>query len=261
VRVLSEPVPGRLPWKELGVDIVVEATGRFVNGGAGEHLKAGAGRVIVSAPSTEADLTIVMGVNHADFDPSRHLIVSNASCTTNCLAPIARVIHDAFGIEKGLVTTIHSYTNDQKLMDSPHKDFRRGRSAALSIIPTTTGAAGAVGQVLPELKGKLDGVSVRVPTPDVSLADITLCLSKKTSAEEANLALKTASEGKLSGILGYSEDPLVSVDYLGSTYSAVVDSLQTRVMGGDLLKISAWYDNEWGYATRLAELILHLAPG
>lgn len=259
VRFLSKPQPADIRWGDLGVDLVVECTGRFTGAVVRDHLKSGAPRVIVSAPSEGADLTVVMGVNSHLYDPARHKVVSNASCTTNCLAPIARVIHDRFGIEKGLVTTIHSYTNDQKLLDLAHTDLRRARSAGLSIIPTTTGAALAVGLVLPELAGRLDGVSVRVPTPNVSLADITLCLSKDSTPAEVNETLKNSCCGQFAGILGYSDEPLVSADYLGCSLSAVVDGPQTRFVGGNMVKVSAWYDNEWGYANRLRDLALLMA--
>lgn len=259
LRLCGEKNPAALPWRELGVDTVFECTGKFTGDQVRDHLRAGARRVVVSAPSESADLTVVYGVNHELYDPARHHVVSNGSCTTNCLAPIAKVLHERFSIRKGLVTTVHSYTNDQKLLDGPHRDLRRGRSAAVSIIPTTTGAAGAVGLVLPELAGKLDGVSVRVPTADVSLADITLSLERSVSAEEVNSALMEASLGDLGGVLGYSDEPLVSADYRGSAYSAVVDGLQTRVVDADLVKITAWYDNEWGYANRLADLLSFMA--
>jgi glyceraldehyde 3-phosphate dehydrogenase len=256
VRVLRADAPADLPWADLAVDVVLECTGRFTEKGSRAHLDAGARRVIVSAPSDEADLTVVLGVNHELFDPKRHHVVSNASCTTNCLAPVAKVIHKTFGIAKGLVTTVHSYTNDQKLVDHPHRDLRRARSAAVSIIPTTTGAARAVGLVLPELKGRLDGVSVRVPTPDVSLADVTLLLERNASPDEVNEALRAAAQGPMRGILGFSDEPLVSADYVCCPFSCVVDGLQTRVVDGDLVKVSAWYDNEWGYSNRLSELIV-----
>lgn len=258
LKIFHEEDPQRLPWCDLGVDVVFECTGKFTGAGVRGHLAAGAKRVIVSAPSEAADLTVVVGVNHGKFDPAIHRVVSNGSCTTNCLAPIAMVLHRNFTIRKGLVTTIHSYTNDQKLLDSAHSDFRRGRSAAVSIVPTTTGAAGAVGLVLPELAGKLDGVSVRVPTPDVSLADITLLLGRDTTASEVNSVLREAAMGELSGVLGYSEEPLVSADYRGSPCSAVVDGPQTKLVEGDMVKITSWYDNEWGYANRLADLLAHL---
>lgn len=254
IPLLRESSPEKLPWAGLGIDCVAECTGTLTHSGASAHLAAGAVRVLISAPAA-ADITVVMGVNHHSYDPEKHLVVSCSSCTANCLAPVLKVLDEEFGVEKGLVTTIHSYTNDQKLLDHGHKDLRRGRAAALSIIPTTTGAGPAVGEVLPGLAGRIDGVSVRVPTPDVSLADLTVALRKKTTPEEVNLLLKKEAGGRLKGVLGYSEEPLVSSDYLGSSFSAVIDGNQTRTVGGDLVKLSAWYDNEWGYANRLKDLI------
>jgi glyceraldehyde 3-phosphate dehydrogenase len=260
IRVLAELAPEKLPWKELGVDIVIESTGRFTEKGpASKHLEAGAKWVIVSAPSKDPDITVCLGVNEEKLDPSVHKIISNASCTTNCLAPVAKVINNEFGILHGLMTTIHSYTNDQRILDLPHKDLRRARAAALSMIPTTTGAAKAVGLVLPELKGKLDGFSMRVPTPNVSVVDLTAELAKDATVAEVNAAFKKASEGPMKGILAYSEEPLVSIDYNGCAYSSTVDAENTRVMGNRLVKVLAWYDNEAGYSSRLRDLILHIA--
>ncbi|MBI5018027.1 MAG: type I glyceraldehyde-3-phosphate dehydrogenase [Deltaproteobacteria bacterium] len=255
IRVFRAEEPGTLPWGELGIDVVLECTGRFTRRDqAACHLDAGARRVIVSAPSAGADVTVVLGVNHQLFDPARHRVVSNASCTTNCLAPVVKVLHERFGVAKGLMTTVHSYTNDQRLLDLPHRDLRRARAAALSMIPTSTGAARAVGLVLPELAGRLDGVSVRVPTPDVSLADFTASLERPATVEEVNRALREAAEGPLQGILGYTEEPLVSADYVRCPLSAVVDGPQTCMVGDNLVKVLAWYDNEWGYSNRLVEL-------
>jgi glyceraldehyde 3-phosphate dehydrogenase len=255
IRVYRAEDPAELPWAALGIDVVLECTGRFTNREqAARHLDAGGRRVIVSAPAAGADITVVLGVNHRLFDPSRHLVVSNASCTTNCLAPIVKVLHERFGVAKGLMTTVHSYTNDQRLLDLPHSDLRRARAAAVSMIPTSTGAARAVGLVLPELAGRLDGISVRVPTPDVSLADFTACLERPATPEAVNAALREAAEGPLEGILGYTEEPLVSADYVRCPLSAVVDGPQTCMVGDNLVKVLAWYDNEWGYSNRLVEL-------
>jgi glyceraldehyde 3-phosphate dehydrogenase len=255
-QVLSTKDPAQLPWKELGVDVVFESTGLFTDrDGAAKHLAAGAKKVIVTAPAKKPDITIVLGVNDEQYDPSTHHIVSNASCTTNCLAPLAKVLHDSFGIAKGWMTTVHSYTNDQQLLDLPHKDLRRARAAALSMIPTTTGAALAVGEVLPELKGKLDGFSMRVPTPNVSVVDLSAVLKKKTTGEEVNATLRAAAEGKLKGILAMSDDPLVSIDFRGNPNSSIVDSAYTKVMDGDLVKVVSWYDNEWGYSNRCVDLL------
>ena len=260
VRVFAETAPEKLPWKELNVDIVIESTGRFTEKGpASKHLDAGAKWVIVSAPSKDPDITICMGVNEDKLDPAIHKVISNASCTTNCLAPVAKVINNEFGILRGLMTTIHSYTNDQRILDLPHKDPRRARAAALSMIPTTTGAAKAVGLVLPELKGKLDGFSMRVPTPNVSVVDLTAELSKDATVAAVNAALKKASEGPMKGILSYSEEPLVSIDYNGCSYSAIVDAENTRVIGDRLIKVLAWYDNETGYSARLRDLAICVA--
>jgi glyceraldehyde 3-phosphate dehydrogenase len=251
--------PGQLPWSDLKIDFVLESTGRFVDReGASKHLDAGAGRVVISAPAKDPDITICLGVNEETFDPAKHKIISNASCTTNCLAPIAKVIDQKFGISRGLMTTIHSYTNDQRILDLPHKDLRRTRAAAISMIPTTTGAARAVGLVLPNLKGRLDGMAIRVPTPNVSVVDLVAELEKKTSAEEVNAALKEASSGPLKGILEYSEAPLVSIDLNGNPHSSIVDSSLTKVIEGKMVKVLSWYDNEWGYSSRLRDLMLYV---
>jgi glyceraldehyde 3-phosphate dehydrogenase len=255
IPVTAEPDPAKLPWRRLEAQIVVESTGRYANReGASKHLEAGAQRVIISAPATDPDVTVVLGVNSDAYDPERHRIVSNASCTTNCLAPIAKVLHDAFGIESGWMTTIHSYTNDQVTLDAPHKDLRRARAAALSMVPTSTGAARAIGIVLPDLKGRLDGYAMRVPTPNVSVVDLSVKLARKTDAEAVNAEMKKASEGPLRGILQYSEEPLVSVDLVGNPHSSILDALNTKVMDGDFAKLLSWYDNEWGYSCRLVEL-------
>jgi len=252
--------PEQIPWGAMGVDIVIESTGLFSKReGAAKHLKAGAKKVVISAPATDEDITIVMGVNEGSYDPVKHNIISNASCTTNCLAPVAKVLLDEYGIKTGFMTTIHSYTNDQKILDLPHKDLRRARAAALSMIPTTTGAAKAVSLVLPALKGKLDGMAVRVPTPNVSMVDLVAELEKDTTAEEVNAALKKASEGPLKGILGFTNLPLVSVDFAGNPDSSTVDGLCTKMVGKRMLKVIAWYDNEWGYSNRVLDLIRHIA--
>jgi glyceraldehyde 3-phosphate dehydrogenase len=259
IQILAELAPEKLPWKDLNVDIVIESTGRFTDKGpASRHLEAGAKWVIISAPSKDPDITVCLGVNEEKLDPSAHKIISNASCTTNCLAPVAKVINDEFGILRGLMTTIHSYTNDQRILDLPHSDLRRARAAALSMIPTTTGAAKAVGLVLPELKGKLDGMSIRVPTPNVSVVDLTAELAKDTTAAEINAALKKAAEGPMKGILAVTEEPLVSIDFNGSSYSSTVDAELTRVIGNRLVKVIAWYDNEAGYSSRLRDLALYI---
>ena len=258
-QVLSIKDPGQLPWKDLGVEIVFESTGLFTDrDAAAKHLAAGAKKVIITAPAKKPDLTVVLGVNDDKYDPKNHHIISNASCTTNCLAPIAKVLHESFGIRKGWMTTIHSYTNDQQLLDLPHKDLRRARAAALSMIPTTTGAASAVGEVLPALKGKLDGFAMRVPTPNVSVVDLAALLDKKTTSEEVNAAFKTAANGKLQGILEYVEAPLVSIDFRGNAHSSEVDASYTKVMDGDFVKVLAWYDNEWGYSSRCVDLVRHI---
>ncbi len=260
VKVLAQTDPAKLPWGELGVEIVVESTGRFTEGPkAAAHIEAGAKKVIISAPAKQEDITIVMGVNEDKYDPEKHNIISNASCTTNCLAPFTKVLMEKFGIESGLMTTVHSYTNDQRILDLPHKDLRRARAAACSIIPTTTGAAKAVALVLPELKGKLNGFAMRVPTPNVSITDLTVLLQKDTTAEEINAALKEASEGKLKGILGYNELPLVSRDYNGCPLSSIVDGLSTMMVGPRMAKVVSWYDNEWGYSNRVVDLACYIA--
>jgi len=255
VRVLSERDPEALPWDELGVDVVIESTGLFrAHDQASKHLAAGAKKVIISAPGVDPDVTLVLGVNPADYDPDRHHIISNASCTTNCIAPVVKVLLDEFGFQHGLMTTVHSYTNGQRLLDLPHKDLRRARSAALSIIPTTTGAAKAVGLVLPTLRGKLDGMAMRVPTPDVSIVDLVATLSSDTTREDINAAFEAASRGPMKGILEYTEEPLVSVDFTGNPASSIVDAPLTSVIGGKLVKIISWYDNEWGYSNRCVDL-------
>ena len=252
--------PEDIPWGELGVDIVVESTGIFKDREkASKHIKAGAKKVIITAPGKNEDVTIVMGVNEEDYDPANHHIISNASCTTNCLAPFAKVLDDKFGIEKGLMTTVHAYTNDQRILDKSHKDLRRARAAGESIIPTTTGAAKAVSKVLPQLEGKLNGFALRVPTPTVSLVDLVCELKKPATVEEINAAFKEASEGSMKGILGYSEEPLVSVDYKGDERSSIVDGLSTLSMGDKMFKILSWYDNEWGYSARTVDLVKYVA--
>lgn len=259
-RVLSERDPAALPWRDLGVDVVVESTGLFTGrDDAARHLAAGAKTVIISAPAKGPDLTLVLGVNDDQYDPARHRIISNASCTTNCLAPVARVLHESFGLRRGWMTTVHSYTNDQKLLDLPHKDLRRARAAGVSMIPTTTGAAVAVGQVLPELQGRLDGIAMRVPTPNVSVVDLVAELDRKASAEEVNAAFGAAAGGPLAGILELSEEPLVSIDFKGNPHSSIVDASYTRVMEGDFIKVLSWYDNEWGYSSRCVDLVKLIA--
>jgi glyceraldehyde 3-phosphate dehydrogenase len=256
IRVLAERDPALLPWGELGVDVVVESTGRFTNGEkARAHLAGGAKKVIISAPAKQEDITIVMGVNDDQYDPAKHHIISNASCTTNCLAPVVKVLHEQFTVRRGLMTTVHSYTNDQQILDLPHKDLRRARAAGLSIIPTTTGAAKAVTLVLPELAGKLNGFAMRVPTPNVSVVDFVAEIDKQVTAEEVNAVLKEAAEGPLKGILAYSELPLVSKDYNGNPHSSIVDALSTMVIDGNMIKVVAWYDNEWGYSNRVVDLV------
>src|SRR6188474_949534 len=258
-KVLAVKDPAQLPWKDLGVDVVFESTGLFTDrDSAAKHLAAGAKKVIITAPAKKPDVTVVLGVNEGTYDPAKHQIISNASCTTNCLAPVAKVLHESFGIKKGWMTTVHSYTNDQQLLDLPHKDLRRARAAALSIIPTTTGAASAVGEVLPELKGKLDGIAMRVPTPNVSVVDLAVLVDKKTSKEEVNAAFKGAADGKLKDILEYSDDELVSVDFRGNAHSSILDSAYTKVMEGDFIKVLSWYDNEWGYSNRCVDLLRKL---
>jgi glyceraldehyde 3-phosphate dehydrogenase len=256
VKILSEREPSNLPWKELGVDIVIESTGFFTKReDAKQHLDAGAKKVIISAPAKNPDVTVVLGVNQETYLPKEHQIISNASCTTNCLAPVVKVLHDSFVIQKGLMTTIHSYTNDQRVLDLPHSDLRRARAANMSMIPTTTGAARALSLVLPEIEGLLDGMSIRVPTPNVSLIDLVVEVEKTTSIEEVNSVFRKASEGGLNKILRVEEKPLVSIDYNGDPYSAIVDGLSTRVMKGKMVKVLAWYDNEWGYSNRVKDLL------
>jgi len=256
-KVLSEKDPSNLPWKDMGVTIVIESTGLFrKRQDALKHIEnGGAEKVIISAPATEPDITIVLGVNEEAYVPDNHHIISNASCTTNCLAPPVKILHQEFGIEKAFMTTIHAYTSDQRILDQPHKDLRRARSAAVSQIPTTTGAAKAVGIVIPELKGKIDGIAIRIPTANVSLVDLVALLKKNVTTEEVNKAFKTAAEGKLKGILQYTEEPLVSVDFMANPHSSIVDSLFTRITDNNLVKVLAWYDNEWGYSCRLKDLI------
>src|SRR3954471_3061 len=259
-QVLSVKDPAQLPWKDLGVDIVFESTGLFTDrDSAAKHLAAGAKKVIITAPAKKPDITIVLGVNGDKYDPKNHHIISNASCTTNCLAPVAKVLHETFGIRKGWMTTVHSYTNDQQLLDLPHKDLRRARAAALSIIPTTTGAATAVGEVMPDLKGKLDGISMRVPTPNVSCVDLAALLDKKTTSEDVNAAFKEEANGRLKGILEVVEVPLVSIDFRGNAHSSSVDAPYTKVMDGDFVKVLSWYDNEWGYSNRCVDLVRLMA--
>jgi len=254
--VYAERDPGKLPWKDLGVQIVVESTGLFTDRSqAAKHLDSGAKKVIISAPAKKPDATICLGVNEETYDPSKHHVLSNASCTTNCLATVAKVLHQRFGIVRGYMTTIHSYTNDQKLLDLPHKDLRRARAAGLSMIPTTTGAAVAVGEVLPDLKGKLDGISVRVPTPNVSLTDFVAEVKRNVTEAEINAAFKEAANGSMKGILDYTDDELVSIDFRGNSHSSIVDGPYTAVMEGNFVKVLAWYDNEWGYSCRLRDLI------
>ncbi|GFO53889.1 glyceraldehyde-3-phosphate dehydrogenase [Geomonas sp. Red276] len=256
IKILAVRNPAELPWKDMKVDVVLESTGLFTaRDKAAMHLTAGAKKVIISAPATDPDLTVVLGVNDKDYDKEKHHIISNASCTTNCLAPVAKVLQDNFGIEKGLVTTVHSYTNDQNILDLPHKDLRRARAAALSMIPTTTGAAKAVSLVLPALKGKLDGMAIRVPTPNVSVVDLVCTLSKETTAEEVNAKLKEAAEGPLKGILGFCTEPLVSIDFNGCRLSSIVDAPSTKLIGGNMVKVISWYDNEAGFSNRVVGLI------
>ena len=258
-QVLSLKDPAQLPWKDLGVDVVFESTGIFTDReGAAKHVAAGAKKVVITAPAKKPDITVVLGVNDDKYDAGKHQIISNASCTTNCLAPIAKVLHESFVIKKGWMTTVHSYTNDQQLLDLPHKDLRRARAAALSIIPTTTGAALAVGEVLPELKGKLDGIAMRVPTPNVSVVDLAVIVDRKTSKEEVNAAFKAAADGPLKGILEYVEAPLVSIDFRGNDHSSILDAPYTAVMDGDFVKVLSWYDNEWGYSSRCVDLLRFL---
>jgi glyceraldehyde 3-phosphate dehydrogenase len=260
IHISAESDPAKIKWGEYGVDVVIESTGRFTSKQAAmKHIEGGAKRVIISAPAKDEDITIVMGVNEHLYDPEKHIIISNASCTTNCLAPMAKVLHEKFGIVKGLMNTIHSYTNDQRILDQPHEDLRRSRAAALSIIPTTTGAAKAVALVLPELKGKLTGMSLRVPTPTVSVVDLVAELEREVTAEEVNSALKAASENELKGILEFCEEPLVSIDFKGSAYSSIIDALSTMVIQGNMVKVISWYDNEYGYSSRVVDLIKYIA--
>ncbi|TCO79459.1 type I glyceraldehyde-3-phosphate dehydrogenase [Marinisporobacter balticus] len=259
IKIYAERDPENIPWKELGVAIVIESTGFFRDKESTmKHIKAGAKKVIISAPAKNEDITIVLGVNEKEYDPTNHHIISNASCTTNCLAPFAKIVDEKFGIKRGLMTTVHSYTNDQKILDAPHSDLRRARAAAEAIIPTTTGAAVAVALVLPQLKGKLNGMAMRVPTPTVSVVDLVCELEKETSAEELNKAFKEAAEGKLKGILGYSDEPLVSIDYKKDPRSSIVDGLSTMALGGNMVKIVSWYDNEWGYSNRVIDLVSYI---
>ena len=258
-KVLSLKDPAQLPWKDLGVDVVFESTGLFTDrDSAAKHLAAGAKKVIITAPAKKPDFAVVLGVNEQAYDPKAHQIISNASCTTNCLAPLAKVLHEKFGIRKGWMTTVHSYTNDQQLLDLPHKDLRRARAAALSIIPTTTGAATSVGEVMPDLKGKLDGISMRVPTPNVSCVDLAALVDKKTTSEDVNAAFRDAANGALKGIMEFVEAPLVSIDFRGNPHSSIIDAPYTKVMDGDFVKVLAWYDNEWGYSSRCVDLLHYI---
>ncbi len=261
IRVLAEKDPARLPWKSLGVDVVLESTGRFTDASAAaKHIEGGAQKVLISAPAKGEDITIVVGVNHDKYDPAKHAIISNASCTTNCLVPMVKVVRDTFGFRHGSMVTVHSYTNDQQILDLPHKDLRRARAAALSLIPTTTGAAKATSLVIPEVKGKIDGVSIRVPTPDVSLVDLTVVVERPTTIEAVNAAFRTAAaSGPLKGFLAYSEEELVSVDYVGNPHSCIIDAKSTNVIDGTLVRASGWYDNEWGYASRCVDLLRYIA--
>jgi len=260
VRVLALREPSELPWKESGVDVVLESTGRFTDReGASKHLQAGAKKVVISAPAKNPDKTLVLGVNEKEYDSKVHHILSMGSCTTNCLAPIAKVLNDEFGIEHGLMTTTHAYTNDQVTLDFPHKDLRRARAAGLSMIPTTTGAAVAISLVIPELEGRLDGMAIRVPTPTVSVVDLVCTVKRSVTADAVNGAFRRYAEGEMKGILGVSDEPLVSMDYRGSSYSSTVDALSTKVVGGNLLKVISWYDNEWGFSTRMAEFLAYIS--
>ena len=260
IRITAEKDPSMLPWKDMGIDVVLECTGLFTTKEkASLHISAGAKKVIISAPAKGEDITICMGVNHTLYDPKKHSVISNASCTTNCLAPVAKVLHENFGIRKGLMTTVHAYTNDQKILDLPHKDLRRARAAALSMIPTTTGAAKAIDLVLPSLKGKLDGLAVRVPVPTVSLVDLVCALEKEPTAEQVNTAFKKAAEGPLKGILEYSDEECVSIDFKGNEHSSIFDAPSTKAIGGNMVKVLAWYDNEWGFSSRMRDLVLYVA--
>jgi len=259
IRVLSERDPAQLPWADLDIDIVVESTGLFTKrDAAAKHLGAGARKVVISAPAKEEDITIVLGVNEDKYDPDNHHVISNASCTTNCLAPVVKVLSDRFGFRHGLMTTIHSYTNDQRILDLPHKDLRRARAAAMSMIPTTTGAAKATGLVLPEVKGRIDGMAIRVPTPNVSIVDLVAEVEKETTAEEVNAVFKEMAEGAMNGILGVSDEPLVSIDYTSNPLSSIVDAISTSVMQGRMVKVLSWYDNEWGYSSRVVDLVRYV---
>jgi glyceraldehyde 3-phosphate dehydrogenase len=259
IQIVQEREPGKLPWKTLGVDLVLECSGLFTDREkAATHLSAGAKKVLISAPAKGADITLCYGVNHTAFDPAKHTIISNASCTTNCLAPVAKVLHESFGIKRGLMTTVHAYTNDQRILDLPHSDIRRARAAAMSIIPTSTGAARAVGEVLPHLKGKLDGMAVRVPTPNVSLVDLVAELEKPASEEAVNSAMKTAAQGPLKGVLQYCEEELVSIDFNGNPHSSIFDSSLTKVMDHNFVKVLSWYDNEWGFSNRMRDVALYI---
>ena len=258
-RILQERDPGKLPWKTLGVDLVLECSGLFTDRDkAALHLAAGAKKVIISAPAKGADLTLCYGVNHTTYDPAKHSLISNASCTTNCLAPVAKVLHETFGIKRGLMTTVHAYTNDQRILDLPHSDLRRARAAALSLIPTTTGAARAVGEVLPQLKGKLDGMAVRVPTANVSLVDLVAELEKPATEAAINAAMRAAANGPLKGVLQYCEEELVSVDFNGNPHSSIFDAALTKVMDNNFIKVLSWYDNEWGFSNRMRDVALHI---
>ena len=259
IRISAETAPEQLPWKDLKVDVVIESTGRFTDrGGAEKHIAAGAQWVLISAPAKDPDITVCLGINDETLDPAKHKIISNASCTTNCLAPVAKVLHKEFGIVRGLMTTVHSYTNDQRILDLPHKDLRRARAAAVSMIPSTTGAAKAIGLVLPDLKGKLDGFAIRVTTPNVSVVDLVADLQKEVTADEVNAAMKKWAEGPMKGILQYCDEQLVSVDFNGNPHSSIFDATLTKVMEGTMVKVIAWYDNEWGYSSRLRDLIIEI---
>jgi glyceraldehyde 3-phosphate dehydrogenase len=261
IRVFKEKDPANIDWPSLGVQVVVESTGFFTNGeDAKKHLRGSVKKVIISAPAKNEDITVCVGVNDSNYDPAKHHIISNASCTTNCLSPVAKVLHETFGIEAGLMTTVHSYTNDQKLLDLPHSDLRRARAAALSMIPTSTGAAKAIGLVLPALKGKLDGIAIRVPTPDVSVVDLTVTTTKPVTEASVNAALRAAAEGPMKGILQYSEEELVSADFLHNSHSSIVDAPLTKVLGDKMVKVFAWYDNEWGFSCRMRDLIKKVLP-
>ena len=256
IRICRERDPASLPWEDLGVDIVIESTGFFVDrDSAAKHLEAGASKVIISAPGKNEDITIVLGVNHKAYDPNQHHVISNASCTTNCLAPVVKVLTEEFGFRHGLMTTVHAYTGDQRILDFPHKDLRRARAAAMSMIPTTTGAARATGLVLPEVAGRIDGMAIRVPTADVSIVDLVAELERDTTEEEVNSAFRSAAAGELQGILGVSEEPLVSIDYTGDPHSSIIDAVSTSVMDGRMVKVLSWYDNEWGYSSRVVDLV------